>query len=243
MKTQFIQRYFDPVSSAAGAAAGMTPVGLAVGGLQTILGTVQTIVGSERAKRLQQMLRPYETPDEVFQILNATKNLASQGYDPATLAYLTNQTDNAFASSAGLAKRLGADANTLSNLFNDKIQATMRIGAENHALNMENFSKYLSALSTVSENKAAEQKSKNDIIKDKIQAAVADKQAGLQNISGGFNTALSTISASKSNKLFTAGKKGVQATTGGTASNDLIQMLIQNLINGNTTAEDVAIHN
>jgi len=225
MQTQFIRKFYDPT----GGLGAFTPVGLVTSGIQTVLGIVQAISGSAKAKKFQQMLEPFKTPDEVYKILDATKNLSSQGFDPATLNYLTSNVDEAFASSASIAKRLGADANTLSNLFSDRINAVMKIGADNHALNMENFSKYLGALDTVASNKAAEQKSKQDLIKDQIQAAVADKQAGLQNIGGGINTGLSTISANESGKLFTKGINSLSGSTSG-VSNDLLNMLIKQLV-------------
>lgn len=179
------------------------PVSGALAAGQTVLGAIQAISGSNRAKNLLQQRRAYQTPEELFKALNLTSNLASQGYDPFTLSYLTNQTDQAFNSTLGASVRLGANPNDLSQLFNQKVNQVMKIGADNHALNMENVGKYLGALDQVASSKAAEQKSQQDIIKDELQAANEEKQSGLQNIFGGANTALSSYTNQKAMNLFT----------------------------------------
>lgn len=169
---------------------------------QTILGTVQAISGSERTKRLLQQRRAYKTPEEYFKILNATENLASEGFDAFTLNYLTSGIDRSFSEASGTAERLGANPNDLSSLLDQKIQGLMKVGAENHQLNMENFSKFLGALDVMGQNKAAEWKSQQDIIKDQLQSAAEDKQAGLKNIFSAANAAIGTDAAGKTGKLF-----------------------------------------
>ena len=178
----------------------------ALAAAQLVLGTIQAISGASRAKRLMQQRSAYKTPEEYFKILNLTKSMASQGFDAFSLNYMTNQTDRAFSSGLGTATRLGANPNDLSSMFDEKMQAVMKIGAENHALNMENIGKYLTAVDTIGQNKAAEWKSQQDIIKDKLQSAVADKQAGTQNIFNSFNSALSAYSSDKTGNLYTADK-------------------------------------
>lgn len=170
-------------------------VGLGLGALQTGVGIVGDIINKGKQKKYLSQLKPYQTPQEIYDVLNATENNASQGYDPFTLNYLTNQTDQAFSTGINAATQLGADPNTLSSLFGQKLDATMAIGAQNHNLNMQNFAQYLTALNTVASNKAAEQKSKQDLIKDKLQAVGLNLQQGNQNISGGLNTILSSLSA------------------------------------------------
>ncbi len=178
------------------------PVSAALTAGQAVLGTIEAVSGSQRAKRLLQMRRAYQTPEEYYKILQQAQSTAGTGYDPFTLSYLTDQTDQAFSSTLGTAERLGANPNDLSGLFNQKVNSIMKIGAENHALNMENMGKYITALDVVGQNKAAEQKSQQDLIKDQQQAAAADKQAGLQNIFGAANTFLSGYAADKANQLF-----------------------------------------
>lgn len=192
MKQNFITRYFDAGSAALGAAG---PIGIGLAGFQTALGLVQSISGDAKMKKLLAQRRAYVTPDEIYDILNATASRASSGYDPGTLNYLTNQTDRAFSSSINAATLLGGDPNDLSAIFDQKIQASMKIGAENQLLNMKNFERFLQAESVVAENKAAEQKSQQDIIKDKLQAAGVNKQAGLQNIGSGLNAGLAVASS------------------------------------------------
>lgn len=207
-------------------------IGTALGAGQAVLGAVQTLVGGIKANALRKRLQPFKTPDEIYDILKAAQNNAQFGFDPATLTYLTDQTDRAFSATAGIAKRLGADQNVLSNLFDQKIQATMKIGADNHALNMDNFSKYLGALETVAANKAAEQKSKQDLLKDQIQAAVGNKQAGLQNIFNGLSAGLGALSADDLATLFkAAGSKNPIGSTGvstGIDKDELIRRLVSN---------------
>lgn len=178
------------------------PITLALTGGQAVLGAIQSIGGSQRAKRLMQQRTAYKTPEEYFDILNATQNRAQEGFDAFTLNYLTNQTDRAFDANLDASVRLGADPNQLSAAFDQKMQSLMKIGSENARLNMDNFSRYLGALDVLGQNDAAEQKSRDDLIKDQLQSAAADKQAGLQNIFGAANAFMASRSADKISDLF-----------------------------------------
>ena len=180
----------------------VSPVSLGLGVLQTGIGVVNGISNKAKQKKYLNQLKAYKTPQEVFDILNATQNNASQGLDPVTLNYLTNQTDQAFSSSIGAATRLGADPNDLSGIFSQKIDSIMKIGAENHQANMNNFSAYLSALGTVADNRAAEFKSQQDIIKNRLQATGVNLATATGNISGGLNTVLSTLTSSQIANLY-----------------------------------------
>lgn len=200
MKLNFITRYFDLFSGAGGAASTAAlgaagPIGIGLSAAQTALGLVQAISGDQKMRELLDQREAYVTPDEIYDILNATASRASSGYDPTTLNYLTNQADRSFSSSLDAATLLGADPNQLSDLFDQRMQASFKIGAENQLLNMRNFENFLKAESVVADNKAAEQKSQQDILKDKLQAAGLNKQAGLQNIGSGVNAALNVASA------------------------------------------------
>lgn len=190
---------------------------LAIG--QGVLGTIQSIGGNERAKRLMQQRTAYKTPEEYFDILNAVENRAQSGFDAFTLNYLTNQTDRAFDSTLDAAVRLGADPNQLSAAFDQKMQSIMKIGSENARLNMDNFSRYLGALESIGESRTAEWQSQQDLLKDKQQAAAMDKQAGLQNIFGAANAFLANDSATDIKKLFTLpGSKSFSGRTGSAGS-------------------------
>lgn len=171
-------------------------------GIQGGLGLLQSIKGDKEADRLRKQRKAYQTPEEIFQLLEATQSRASTGYDPETLDYLTNQTDRAFNSTLSTARMLGVDPNTLGAAFDSKVNQIMKIGAENQALNMANFNKYLSALEIVAANDAAEQKSEQDMLKDDIQAAVGEKKAGIQNVGNAFNSLIGTASAQATSNLY-----------------------------------------
>lgn len=212
MKTHFLQRYFDPTGGAAGMVIGAANAVKAqqAGRIQSVLGLIQTVAAEKRAKRLLGMRQAYKTPEEYYDILNATASLANQGYDAATLGYLTSNIDRGFSSAAGTATRLGADPNQLSALFDQRMQGIMRVGAENARLNMENFSRYLGALDVIGQNKAAEQKSQQDLLKDDLQAASVEKQQGVQNIFGGINTSLGGSAAIGTSTLYSNVNSGAQ---------------------------------
>jgi len=189
----------------AGLLDSISPVGAVEAGLgvlQTGIGIAQGIGAKRRQRNLLGQRKAFQTPQEIQDILSATESNASQGYDATTLNYLNNQTDQAFSASIGAAETLGADPNTLSSIFNQKINAIMKIGADNHAQNMNNFSQYIGAINTVAENKAAEYKSQQDIVKDKLQAEGLDLQASAANISGGLNTITGTLAASEIGNLY-----------------------------------------
>lgn len=193
----------------------ITAIGLGSSVLQTGLGLFGLNSAQDRLDKLLAQRKAYKTPDEVYEILAATQNNAQSGYDASTLNYLTSEADRAFSATLGTAQRMGADPNNLSAVFDSKMQAMMKIGANNHALNMENFSRYLGALDTLAANKAAEQKSEQDILKDQIQAAAGDKATGWQNIAGGVNTAIGTLSANKVANLYTNDGVATSAGAGG----------------------------
>lgn len=178
------------------------PASLILGAAQTGLGIIQDINAQKDIKNLKKQRKAYQTPEEIFKVLQATENRAQQGFDAQTLDYLTNQTDRAFDSVLGTATRLGADPNDLSAAFDQKMQGIMKIGAQNQALNMETFNRYLGAMDTVAANKAAEQKSQQDLIRDDLQAASGNKAAGLQNIAGGINTYIAGQASADMKQLF-----------------------------------------
>lgn len=180
----------------------LTWLAVGVGAVQTGIGVVGKISAKAQQKKLLGQEKPYKTPQEVYDVLHATQANASEGLDPSTLSYLNNQTDQAFSGSIDAATKLGANPNDLSAIFGQKIDAIMKIGAENHAANTANFSQYISALDTVSANKAAEQKSQQDIVKNKLQATAENLATSSANISGGLNTAISGYSAYKTGQLY-----------------------------------------
>jgi len=157
----------------------------------TVYGAVKADKASKDAKKAQAKIKPYKTPKEVYDVLNATQANASTGFDAATLDYLTKQTDNSFAGALSTAQQLGADPNALSAIFGQKVDGIMQIGAQNHQLQMANFSAYLNAKNAISAGDAAEQKSVQDQLKDQLQKIAIDKQNATAQISQGINTGIS----------------------------------------------------
>lgn len=177
-------------------------IGTVLGGAEAAYGIVKNIVNTQKQNNLLAQRRAYQTPQEIYDVLNATENNASEGLDPTTLNYFSNQTNSAFAGSIGSAQRLGADPNTLSAIFGQNIDSIMKVGAENHRQNIQNFSQYLNALNSVASNKAAEQKSQQDILKDKLQATGLNLSNANSDISGGINNIFGALSADQTAKLY-----------------------------------------
>lgn len=173
---------------------------IAVGG--AVYGGIKANKASKDAKPAQAKIKPYQTPKEVFEVLQATQANAQTGFDATTLDYLTNQTDQAFAGSLGVAQRLGSDPNALSAVFGQKINGIMQIGAQNHQLQMQNFSAYLNAQNAVAAGDAAEQKSAQDQLKDQLQKIAIDKQMATAQISNSINTGISAYSNYKIGQLY-----------------------------------------
>lgn len=171
-----------------------------LGAAQSIYGAIK---GNSADKKLQDLLskrRSYVTPDEIYKILNATE-YGAQG-DTQTRDYETGQIDRGFGQALGTATLLGANPNDLSSLFDQKMQGILVAGQQDHASRMEAFGKYLGALNTVAENKAAEWQSQQDILKDQIQAAAGAKGDAFKNIQGGLNTILAGLSAGEQEQLY-----------------------------------------
>lgn len=177
-------------------------IAAALAAVQVVGGVVKNAKANKATKELLKERKPYETPDEVFKILNATQANAQSGYDAETLDYLNNQTDRAFSSAIGASELLGGDPNDLSAIFDQKMQNVMKIGAENHALNMANFNKYLGALEMVGKSSDAEYVSGQNILKDKLQAEAAKKEQADENIQNGLNLGMQAGSSLLSNDLY-----------------------------------------
>lgn len=182
---------------------------LILGAGQLLLGVDQKSKADQDAKTALAMRKPYKTPAELYKILQATEYNAQQGFDPVTLAYLTNQTDRAFTSALDTTQHLGGDPNDVAALFDQKMQSILRIGAENHSLNMENFSRYLAAEDAIAKSKDAEWQDAENKVKDRQQQAAVGKVQATQQISEGFNTIASGIGQIGMNNLYTDNKNGL----------------------------------
>lgn len=173
------------------------------------LGAIQTLVGlfgrgrrKRQIQRLQSQRKAFETPEEVFQALNAAEFNAQTGLGAETLAYLTGGIDRTFASTVGAATRLGGDPNVLSRAFEQYALQGQRIGSLDQSARMANFGQYLTALNTVAQNRAAEQVSRDNLLKDQIQALSAQGADDTKNIQSGLNATLSGLSAIASANLY-----------------------------------------
>lgn len=161
---------------------------IAVGAVSIGVGVVKGAKAKKEAKALNAKREAYQTPDEVVDVLNATQANAQSGYDAATLQYLTDQSDQTFSSSLGIAERLGSDPNILSNIFAQNVDNLKGIAANNHQLQLQKFNAYLSALTSVGSNKAAEQKSQQELLRDQLQQVGVDKQVASGQVSQGINS-------------------------------------------------------
>jgi hypothetical protein len=108
----------------------------------------------------------------------------------------------AFSQALGTSTRLGADPNDLSALFGQKMQGIFANIETSHKERMEGFSKVLAAYNLVADNKAAEWKSKQDFVKDDLQAAAESKKDAMATIGSALNAGISTYSSSKIGDLY-----------------------------------------
>lgn len=201
----------------------------AVGGvIQAGYGIYKDIRDKKVQKSLLSQEIPFQTSQQVFDILNATLNNA-QG-DTATRNYETGQVNQALSNSLGVATKLGANPNDLSGLFQQSLNGIMQVGEQYHQSNTQAFSNILNAYKLVSDNKDAEYASKQNMIKDKLAAAGVNLQSDTQNISGGFNAVLAATSAKQTANLF---KQKNQNTTD--LSSMLNNYLFSNGVNNQTS--------
>lgn len=176
-------------------------IGLGLTAVSTGYGIFKDIKANKASKATQTKLEPYKTPQEVIDVLNATKNNAQTGLGATTLDYLTNQTNQDFAGSLGIAQRLGADPNFMSAIFGKKVDAINGIATADHGEQLKNFAAYLAALNSSGANSAAGQKSQQDLLKDQLQKIAQDKAVAAGQISQGINTGISTLSSYEMGKL------------------------------------------
>lgn len=191
----------------------LSAVDAGLGILQTGIGIIDSIGAKKRQRNLLSQRQAYQTPSEINDILQATQQNASIGLDPSTLNFLNDQTNNTFSSSLDVIQRIGGDSNAMASIFGQKVDALGNIAQMDTQEKMKNFSQYLSALGVVASNKAAEQKSQQDILKDKLQAEGVNLNTANQNISGGVNTITSAIANQLIMDQYGSGKgKGTAAT-------------------------------
>lgn len=190
-----------------------------VGVTGIVVGAVQTGKANKRIRNAMNQRKTYQTPDEVYKLLNASENKA-QG-DTLTRDFQMNQLDMGFADALGTAETLGAGPNTLAALFGQKMQGILQVGEEFHRSNMESFGNYLKALAVVGENKAAEWQSNDNKWKDYMAALSKQKEAGQATTNAGINSLISGIATYGSNQLYKDKSTGKETSfSGKTGSSD-----------------------
>lgn len=187
-------------------AAKINPI---VAGAGAVTGIVETLIESGKVKkankemkRLFSKRKAFQTPQEVFDILNMSQYNASSGFSGDTLNYLTGEASEGLAAGLGTAKILGADPNQLSGMIDQYYGDIFKIGAESDLIKMRKFNDLTGALQLVAANKEAEWASKENIIKDQMQAVAQRISAGQQGINSGLNFAINSAALLAQNNMY-----------------------------------------
>ena len=188
------------ILGALGGYAGIAQAGMGV--LQSTLGLIQQGKARKEINRLMSQRKAFTTPEEVYQTLQATQANAQTGLGSEVLSYLTGQNERGLSQGIGAATLLGGDANDLGALLDRYNTQSMNIGAQDQAAQMANFSRYLGALGVVAQNREAEWQSRDNLLKDRIQAAAARGQQGTLNLQSGLNATLGAITAGQQMGLY-----------------------------------------
>lgn len=198
-----------------------TPFEIGAQGLGAAVGLVQAIGGLGKEKRLERKAnklfsqrKAFETPKEIFDILQMTQNDAQTGLSSETQNYLTGQADRGLASTLDAATLLGADPNQLSSTLDSYFQDIFKIGNENELAKMKKFDNLINATSLVAQNEEAEQISRDNLIKDQLQGVAADRQAATQGVQSGLNLALNGIVGLAGTDLYGRPRKKGNPATG-----------------------------
>lgn len=176
----------------------MSWVALGVGVVSVGVG----IAKDAKANKLVKERTPYSTPSEMYDILNATSSMASNGYDAFTLNYLQEQINRAGGQSLNAATRLNADPNEIADILDREIMGYMKIGADNSAQQYARFDKFMEAKKMIAGSKDAEWSSRDSLLKDRIAAAAQQKQDAFQNAYTSFNAAGSLYAMDKQKSLY-----------------------------------------
>lgn len=164
---------------------------------QMVAGGIQTIIGNRKLKKAlkERKENPYIRPKEIDDIVNATQFRASTGFTSPTMDFLTNSVEKGFSSSVDAVTRLGGDPNSVANLYDRQLESMLKIGADNEAIKLQNFDRFLNAKDTLAQYKDAEFIWQDNIRKDEMQRWGQMVQAGQQNLQSGANLFLAGSSA------------------------------------------------
>lgn len=185
--------------------------GAIVGTVQAVAGLIQQGKANRKADRLFKQRKAFQTPAEIFDILQMSQNNAQTGLGAETTNYLTGQADRGLSSSLNTAAMLGADPNQLGGTLDSYFQDIFKIGNENELAKMKKFDNLLNATQLVAQNNEAEQISEDNLLKDQLQATGASKAAGVQNTQSGLNLVMNSIATPK----YPTQDKTVPQTTSG----------------------------
>jgi hypothetical protein len=203
---------------------GFDPTGITAG-ISGVVGLAQTLIESGKAKkankelgRLFKQRKSFQTPDEVFQILQMNENNAQAGFGAETLDYLTSGANVGLSSSLSTAKMLGADPNALGATVDSYFRDIFKIGGENELMKLKKFDGLQNALTMVAQNKEAEQISKDNLIKDQMQAQAQKVGAAQQGVQSGLNLGLNALSTFATKNMY-GNKNGTNSSTTNTVTN------------------------
>lgn len=173
-----------------------------IGLAQTLINAGKEKRANKELKRLFSQRKSFETPSEIFDILNLSQFNAAQGFSDQTTSYLTGEAGAGLAGSLGTATRLGADPNALSGTIDQYYKDIFKIGAESDLVKMKKFDSFTNALGLVAQNKEAEWQSEENLIKDQMAAVASRVQAANTGQQSGLNLALGSLAALASNNLY-----------------------------------------
>lgn len=196
---------------------------VAAQGVGAIIGLAQTFMNNAKEKRANRELKnlfskrkAFETPEEIFDMLNLSQFNAAQGFSDETMSYLTGQAGAGLVGGLGTASRLGADPNQLAGLIDNYYQDIFKVGAENELTKMKKFDSFTNALGLVAQNAEAEWQSQDNLIKDQMQAVASRVGAANQGQQSGLNLTLSSLAALATNNLYggkTPNRTAITAST------------------------------
>lgn len=181
-------------------------IGAAVGGIQALIEGGEAKEANRDLQRLFSQRKAYKTPAEIFDILNLTESNAAHGYSDETLNYLTGQAGAGLSGTLGTAERLGADPNQLSGILDSYYGDIFKIGAENDLVKMKKFDSLTNAIGLVAQNKEAEYQSRENLIKDQMQAAAARLSKAEQGVNSGLNFGIQALTNLASGGLYNTSK-------------------------------------
>lgn len=177
------------------------PIAAAVAGvaglIQGGIGLAQQGRANKQLNKLFKQRRQFETPSEIFDILQMNQYASQTGFGADTMDFLTGQADRGLSSSLGTAQRLGADPNAIGGILDSYFQDIFKIGSDDELLKMKKFDSLLNATQLLAANKEAEWLSKENILKDQMAAIATKVQAGQQNLQSGANLALGSLVAAE----------------------------------------------